>query len=252
MITFDELVVRTNARLLEKRSRDGIEIATIRSILSQVGIAQHLQRVSVDEVPPRVLIRRVRISGRKQVSGHDATEQFCYDRTLLPGLNGWIAGNGAGKSTVLKVIAWGITGVEPIFKPDVRTWIEDVFIEIAIADRTYTIYYAPHSGQPKVTGNIYAHDLETILKGSEALRIIEAFSGSSAMTEAIARFFSAQLRYASIKWVQPVRFSIDLEEKTISWVQLLDMVENSSSLCKSSLGWFFRQWAVRTSYLTLE
>jgi hypothetical protein len=24
-------------------------------------------------------------------------------------------------------------------------------------------------------------------------------------------------------------------------VQLLDMVENSSSLCKSSLGWFFRQ-----------
>jgi hypothetical protein len=37
-----------------------------------------------------------------------------------------------------------------------------------------------------------------------------------------------------------------------SWVQLLDMVENSSSLCKSSLGWFFRQCAVRTSYLTLE
>jgi hypothetical protein len=35
-------------------------------------------------------------------------------------------------------------------------------------------------------------------------------------------------------------------------VQLLDMVENSSSLCKSSLGWFFRQCAVRTSYLTLE
>ena len=35
-------------------------------------------------------------------------------------------------------------------------------------------------------------------------------------------------------------------------VQLLDMVENSISLCKSSLGWFFRQWSVRTSYLTVE
>ncbi len=31
-----------------------------------------------------------------------------------------------------------------------------------------------------------------------------------------------------------------------------DMVENSSNLCKSSLGRFFRQWVVRTGHLTLE
>jgi hypothetical protein len=35
-------------------------------------------------------------------------------------------------------------------------------------------------------------------------------------------------------------------------VQLLDMVDNSISLCTSPLGWFFRPWAVRTGQLTLE
>ena len=35
-------------------------------------------------------------------------------------------------------------------------------------------------------------------------------------------------------------------------VQRLDMVENSSSLCKPPLGWFFRHEAVRTGDLTLE
>jgi hypothetical protein len=35
-------------------------------------------------------------------------------------------------------------------------------------------------------------------------------------------------------------------------VLLWEMVENSTSLCKSPFGWFFRQWAVRTDHLTLE
>ena len=41
-------------------------------------------------------------------------------------------------------------------------------------------------------------------------------------------------------------------EGTLTLVQPLDMVENSSSLRKSPLGWFFRPWAVRTGHLTLE
>ncbi len=39
---------------------------------------------------------------------------------------------------------------------------------------------------------------------------------------------------------------------SIKLVQLLEMVDNSSSLCTSPLGWFFRQWAVRTDHFTLQ
>jgi|SRR5215472_1583037 len=35
-------------------------------------------------------------------------------------------------------------------------------------------------------------------------------------------------------------------------VQLLEMVDNSTSLCKSPFGWFFRHWTVRTGHFTLE
>ncbi len=39
---------------------------------------------------------------------------------------------------------------------------------------------------------------------------------------------------------------------TLIEVQLWEMVDNSSSLCTSPLGWFFRQWAVRTDHFTLQ
>ena len=131
--------------------------------------------------------------------------------------NAWIAGNGAGKSTILKTIVWGLTGIEPNFKPDVRTWLEDIAIEIILADAVYTIRYFPRSAPVRVTGKIYAHDLETVLDDSDNLQAVMLFSGASEMTKAIANFFSSQMGFAPSQWIQPMNFSIDLEQKSISW-----------------------------------
>ena len=37
------------------------------------------------------------------------------------------------------------------------------------------------------------------------------------MTKAIANFFSPQMGFAPSQWIQPMNFSIDLEQKSISW-----------------------------------
>jgi hypothetical protein len=49
-----------------------------------------------------------------------------------------------------------------------------------------------------------------------------------------------------------VRKNRDMRQENHEGVLLSDRVDNSNSLCKSPLGWCFRQWAVRTGHLILE
>ena len=44
-----------------------------------------------------------------------------------------------------------------------------------------------------------------------------SFSGTSEMTKALANFFSSQMGFAPSQWVQPMNYSFDLEQKSISW-----------------------------------
>jgi len=217
MMTLDELATQTYSKLIKKGSGDGITIENVYKLLTDAELAELMQGESETKLSQRLLIRRIRISGRKHNAAQDKPIPFCYDHTFQPGLNGWIAGNGAGKSTILKTIVWGLTGIEPNFKPDVRTWLGDIAIAIAIADAIYTIRYFPRSGQTRVTGKIYAHDLETVLSDSDNLQALMSFSGASEMTKALANFFSSQMGFAPSQWVEPMNYSIDLEQKSISW-----------------------------------
>ena len=217
MMTLDELVTQTYSILMKRGSDDGITIENVYKLLTDAELAELMQGESQTKLSQRLLIRRIRISGRKHNAAQDKPIPYCYDHTIQPGINGWIAGNGAGKSTILKTIVWGLTGIEPNFKPDVRTWLEDIAIEIAIAEATYTIRYFPRSGQIRVTGKIYAHDLETVLSDSDTLQAVMSFSGASEMTKALANFFSSQMGFSPSQWVQSTNYSIDLEQKSISW-----------------------------------
>ena len=214
---FDELVNITYTKIKKKEADEGITIETVQSLLNYSGVAELMRGQSATQVARKLLIRRIQISGHRHNTAQGEPIPFCYERTIQPGLNGWIAGNGAGKSTILKAIIWGLTGVEPNFKPDVRTWLEEVAIEISLTDTVYTILYFPRSGSVRVTGKIFAHDLDTVLNDADNLQAITMFSGTSEMTKAIASFFSSQMGFAPSQWVQPTNFSIDLEQKSISW-----------------------------------
>jgi hypothetical protein len=216
-MNFDELVGQTFTKLKKSSINEFISIESIEQFLKDSGVAELMQGEAAPMVSRRLLIHRVRIGGHRHNTAQGKPIPFCYDRIIQSGLNGWIAGNGAGKSTILKAIIWGLTGVEPNFKPDVRAWLEDIAIEIFLADTTYTIRYFPRSGSTRVMGKIYAHDLETVLNDATHLQVITLFSGASEMTKAIANFFSSQLEFAPSHWVQPTNFSIDLEQKSISW-----------------------------------
>lgn len=219
MITLSELVNRTHAKLAERSKREIISVETVRKILDETGIAELMQQRAMVSTPRRLLVRQVWIKGQKWQPDQNSRVPFNYRRSLKPGLNGWVAGNGTGKSTILKAIIWGLTGVEPNFKPDVRSWFEDIAIEIEIVDDgIYTIRYSPRSGKPEVTGGIFAHNLDSVLGSRDVTETIESFTGSRAMTQVIDRFFCVRMGFSPLKWVKrKSSYSIDLEPETVSW-----------------------------------
>lgn len=215
MITLDELINLTYATVSTKSK---IELETVVKILSEVGIAGLMDRETVIDTPHRLLVRQVLIRGAKQELDELEAEIINYRRYLKPGLNGWIAGNGTGKSTVLKTIIWALSGVKPNFKPDILPWLSDVAVELEITnDGIYTILYSLRKQKPHVTGSIFPYELNTILDSGEVIQPIVRFSGSQSMTEEISRFFGSRLGFLPLEAVQWQSYSLDPEHMTVSW-----------------------------------
>jgi hypothetical protein len=219
MTTFSELVSRTHAALTGKSGREVVSTETVQTILEEAGLAELMEQKATASKPSRLVVRQVWIKGQKWQPDQDNYDSFSYRQSLQPGLNGWVAGNGTGKSTVLKTIVWALTGVEPNFKPDVRSWLQDIGIEIELAgDDVYTIRYFPSSGQPEVTGGIFAYDLDSVLDSKGTLETVESFTGSKAMTRAVERFFCAQMGFYPLEWAKrKASYSIDVKPETVSW-----------------------------------
>ena len=89
--------------------------------------------------PHALVITRVRFAGTKHIAEH-GPEKFDFDRTLRTGL--WVVAsreNLAGKSTVLNVIRWTLTGRQGQLRDDVRSWISCVTVEGEIDGRPFAI-----------------------------------------------------------------------------------------------------------------
>jgi hypothetical protein len=218
MITFNELVKQVDAKLAGQRGRrDPISTETIEEILGEAGIAGLMQQAGEGGTAQRLQVRQLWIRGRKWQSHGLEPVEFSYHRTLGPGLNGWVAGNGTGKSTVLKTIVWALTGVEPNFKPDVRTWLEDIAVEVDISgDGLYTIRYSPRPGS-QVSGRIFAQPLDSVLSTEEPVGSVESFSGKPAMTEAIDRFFGSRMGFSPLEGLEWKRHTMTLTSQVTSW-----------------------------------
>jgi predicted nuclease with TOPRIM domain len=214
MMTFDELVNHTYAHLAERNQP--VQLEKIRDILGETGIVG-LMLCSSTDTSRRLLIRQIWLKGRKWQPEMNDLSTFEYRRILQPGLNGWVAGNDTGKSTILKSIIWALTGVRPTFKSDVLSWLEDVAVEIEIVDSgIHTIRYFPRPGQPDVTGSIFALGLDATLSGSVP-EPVESFSGRRAMSEAIGRFFCSKMGFSPLEWARWKPYSIQLTRQTVSW-----------------------------------
>ncbi len=214
MITFSQLVNQTHTQVSPEDKPKVLSREIVHTILEEIGIADLMQAQGVVHTIPRLIVRRIAIQGRKRLSEDRESSTFDYRRTFGPGINAWVANNSTGKSSILKVIQWVLTGKRPNFKQDVSAWLEDIALEVEITgDGIYTIRCLPFS----VSGGIYAMSLESVLSGDSGISSVVSFSNQREMTHNIAQFFGDKMGFSPLQWGDWARHSMSVTDKVISW-----------------------------------
>lgn len=219
MTSFESFTETTFKQLQKRFPGSPFSQAMVNNVLAATSIAALFEHETVSVLPMRLLLHTFWISGHKY-KGHSSTNEkvpFTYRRQFEVGVNGWIAGNGTGKSTLLKLIVWAITGVELPLKQDIRSWIEDVAIEFSIAGVLYTIRYCPRVDAPKVTGFIAQQNLESCLRLADTSSTLSSFSGAAEMSQKIALFFQEKMQFAPLLPQQQDILSQGSLQTSISW-----------------------------------
>lgn len=219
MISFADFVGTVWTQFEKRFPGTPLSQAMVEEVLAETGIPPLFEQETISVLPKKVLLHTLWVSGHKRKRHLSANEvvPFSYQRHLEVGVNGWIAGNGTGKSTLLKLVVWAITGVEPALKQDIRSWIEDVAVEISIADVLYTIRYFPRMEAPKVTGFIVQQDLETCLHQMDTSHILASFSGAAEMGQQIALFFREKMHFAPLLSQPQDALSQTTSQTSVSW-----------------------------------
>jgi hypothetical protein len=218
MIAFQDFLLQVFSQLTRQGHGERLTFDIVEQTLLQAGLRTLWEQESIPPPALHLRLQRISIKGSKRKSGI-ATEDdvlFSYNRLLFPGINGWIAGNGAGKSTILKAIVWGLTGVEQHFKQDIRSWIDEVALEISISSVVYTIVYSLH-GEKHVTGGIFRNSLEAVLQNADDLSSLVLFATSADMQQAIDQFFCEHLQFPEVTWIQENATLLASRPKKVSW-----------------------------------
>ncbi len=134
---------------------DFLEAVARRSEVDVVAVNQRFQDHDVvlaptAPTPHSLRVTHVCFGGTKRLPDHNP-EEFRYDRPLDTGL--WVVAsteNLAGKSTVLHVIRWALTGRSRL-RDDVRSWIGNVRVEGTVDDHEFVIAFDDVDGGPNGT-----------------------------------------------------------------------------------------------------
>ncbi|MGL5277256.1 hypothetical protein [Myroides sp.] len=143
-------------------------------------------------------------------------DSISYQQKIGKGINIWIADNFKGKSSILKIIKYALTGKDSL-KPNIKKWISHVLLNFNISNKEYTIYLNIEgrlkakllNGTVKTLDELYNYTKEPIINvNSEAEYRIQ-----------IQDFFFKQFSYYSLKWTQKssVKESNELLESNASW-----------------------------------
>jgi hypothetical protein len=220
MITFEDLVHQTYAVALEKHKKN-LPLTQISNVLTDAGLKALLADRFDDGIKAgaTIMIRKVNISGVKWPADEQKAFPFSYQREFGIGINAWVAENSSGKSTILKMILWAITGVQPKLKKDVLLWIKSVAVEFEIDDGIFTIQYSPRvQSDPSVAGEIYRAGIDIVLsERNKDLERIDSFSGSAAMKESVTKFFSRYTNFHPLQLAQKSKNMFELDAKNIDW-----------------------------------
>lgn len=139
-----------------------------------------------------------------------------YSQNISTGINIWIASNLKGKSSILKIIKYALTGNNSL-KPDIKKALNEILLDFSIGNKDYTIYLRTSSILKAQFFNTKIStwtELEDIKKDP----LFEA-RGESEYSRKMQGFFFNQFSYYSLKWTQknPKKDNSDLIEAAASW-----------------------------------
>jgi len=140
-----------------------------------------------------------------------------YQQEIANGVNIWIADNFKGKSSILKIIKYALTGSNSI-KQNIKKWLTHIILNFSISDKEFTIYL--NTERRTLVGSLFNGRMNNVdaINQIENEPIFEA-SGESEYQNLIEEFFFKQFSYYSLRWTQkhPRKNSNELLEVGASW-----------------------------------
>ncbi len=208
MITLKEVL-----KAVIKELEDKYPESKIQEVFSKYNFEDMIE---LPNKPAKLLLKRLKFEGQKNTNGKE--EYFLYDREIYPGVNIWVADNFSGKSSILNIIRWCLTGKNGL-KTNVKKWIHKVMLEFEIRDKVFTMVLDTTSA--RIKGNLYQESIDQCQVSSleDELKVEFSFRNSTELEERIQNFFMSNLGLSSLKWTQKSssRDSLELYESSTSW-----------------------------------
>lgn len=216
MITIEQLVEQVRHELVNNLLTEAIpDQDVIRSVLEETEIEQLSRAAEGTVFKQKLTITKLYIRGHKwHRNTSEKDEIFEYKRNLLPGVNGWIADNSSGKSSILKSIMWAVSGEKLHFKVDVESWIDSVAVELEISGiGTFTVRYMPDFSNQQVNGAIYENNLDDVLRGASNVQITGQFNNREDMAKCIDQIFGTSFGL----YKTPVASTLNQRKQNLIW-----------------------------------
>jgi len=194
---------------LHTQFQDTLSLEEIRNLLE---LEEPYSKDSPNSSGKNLILTNIAFKGQKSNG-----DKIDYNQKIQLGINIWIADNLKGKSSILKIIKFVLTGNSDSLKKDIKKWIQEILLSFKLGNKEYSIHL-------NIQGRLQASFFNTTINSWENLSknekepLFRSYSEVDYTTK-IQDFFFSEFSYYSLKWTQKDsrKDSNDLIEAGSSW-----------------------------------
>lgn len=191
----------------------------IEQIEQLLNIGENFTKDSPLSTGKRLTITNIAFQGEKisEAGNAYAGDQINYSKPLYSGINIWIADNLKGKSSIFKILKYGLTGASSL-KTNIKKWIKLILINFKINEKEYSIFL--DCSKRSLRGFLFSCRVQTIEQVENfSDQILFETSGETEYQNKIQDFFFKQFTYYSLRWTQKnsQKDKNELQEVGTSW-----------------------------------
>ncbi len=165
---------------------------------------------------PCLAVKRLRFIGEKQLLGRQP-QPVRYEQSFLGGVNVLLVpDNDVGKSSVMKTIKFALTGDNSSYDSDVREWIKEIWLTIAIDGVLYTNII--QQGAAGVRAALVAGEADCPLADAERQALIFQAESVPELQMQLQSFFFTRFGLNSLGWTQQASPDSSVGERKTSWL----------------------------------